>query len=536
MECSAIKDKADSPPAGNAQRNSSDHLFLCHFKKRVTFALNFCFQIPQPMLFNSIDFAVFLPIVFFLYWFVAGRSVRAQNVVIVLSSFIFYGWWDWRFLGLLLFSSLVDFFVGLVLRRENRPDRRKILLGISVALNLGLLGYFKYFNFFIDNFNEAFTFFGHPFRSEAMHIILPVGISFYTFQSMSYGIDVYRRKLEPTTDVISFLAFVSFFPQLVAGPIERATHLLPQFFRNRTFDYNRAVDGTRLILWGFFKKIVIADNCSPYVNDIFANYAQYSGGTLVLGAVLFAFQIYGDFSGYSDMAIGLSRLFGFDLMRNFRYPYFARNIADFWQRWHISLTTWFRDYLYIPLGGSHGGMWLTVRNVFIVFLVSGFWHGAKWTFVFWGLVNALLFLPLLLRGTNKLPLQRIEKQHLLPSIKEFFQMALTFGLVTFAWIFFRAENLEHAFLYIGHIFTSGEFFKIRSALTYEVSIIPLAFYIVFLMLVEWFSRYSEHVVNDFLLQQKTTAVGLRYAFYFLVLLLVILNVKNEASDFIYFQF
>ena len=339
------------------------------------------------MLFNSIDFAVFLPIVFIFYWWVTAKNLKLQNGLIVVSSLIFYGWWDWRFLSLLLFSSFVDYGIGLALKNENRAQKRKFLLCVSLFLNLGLLSFFKYFNFFIANFKSAFTFFGHSLDVPSLNIILPVGISFYTFQTLSYGIDVYRRKLEPTRDIVAFLAFVSFFPQLVAGPIERATHLLPQFYSKRVFNYDKAVDGLRLILWGFFKKIVIADNAALYVNDIFTNYTQYSGGTLILGAVLFAFQIYGDFSGYSDIAIGLARLFGFDLMRNFKYPYFSKNIAEFWKKWHISLTTWFRDYLYLPLGGNRGSLFFKIRNVFIVFLVSGFWHGAKWTFFFMMIYN-----------------------------------------------------------------------------------------------------------------------------------------------------
>jgi len=481
------------------------------------------------MLFNSIDFAVFLPIVFVLYWLV-NKNLKLQNALIATASFVFYGWWDWRFLALLAFSALVDFFVGLQLAKENRPKQRQYLLCISIFLNLGLLGFFKYFNFFLDNFERAFTFFGHPLHNEALHIILPVGISFYTFQSLSYGIDVYKRKMEPTKDIVAFLAFVSFFPQLVAGPIERAAHLLPQFFRQRVFDYNNAAVGMRLILWGFFKKIVIADNCAMYVNDVFTNYHDYSGSMLIFGAVLFAFQIYGDFSGYSDIAVGLARLFGFDLLRNFRYPYFARNIADFWQRWHISLTNWFRNYLYIPLGGNRGSLLFTIRNVFIVFLVSGFWHGAKWTYVIWGLIHALLFLPLLVMGKNKVPSQP-DKATVLPGFKEFFQIAFTFGCVTFAWIFFRAESLPHAFDYIRSIAANPDFFKVNIAITYDHPIRPLLFYLTFLMGMEWLSRNKLHIVNDFLERSN-----LRYVLYFFVLLCIILNVKNEASDFIYFQF
>ena len=319
------------------------------------------------MLFNSLDFAIFLPVVFVLYWFVVNKNLKHQNILIAVSSYVFYGWWDWRFLALILFSTLVDYFVGIGLGKTEKLSTRKLLLWISIIVNLGFLGFFKYFNFFIDNFKSAFTFFGSEINANSLNIILPVGISFYTFQTLSYTIDVYKKRLEPTTDFISFAAFVSFFPQLVAGPIERAKNLLPQFYFQRKFVYNQTVDGLRQILWGLFKKIVIADNCAEYANIIFNNSDDYSGSTLVLGALFFTVQIYADFSGYSDIAIGTARLFGFNLMRNFAFPYFSRDIAEFWRRWHISLSTWFRDYLYIPLGGSRGGTWMKVCNVFFNF-------------------------------------------------------------------------------------------------------------------------------------------------------------------------
>lgn len=353
------------------------------------------------MLFNSIDFAIFLPIVFILYWFVFKNNLKLQNLLIFVASLVFYGWWDWRFLSLILFSILTDYIIGMALGKEENPVKRKVLLWTSIIVNLGFLGFFKYYNFFIDNFVSAFSFFGKDISIASLHIILPVGISFYTFQTMSYTIDVYRKQFVPTKDFVAFSAFVSFFPLLVAGPIERAKNLLPQFYFKRTFDYTRAVDGLRQILWGLFKKIVIADNCAEYANMIFNNSDDYSGSTLALGALMFTFQIYGDFSGYSDIAIGTSRLFGFNAMKNFSFPYFSRDIAEFWRRWHISLSTWFRDYLYIPLGGSQGGTWMKVRNTFIIFLVSGFWHGANWTFIAWGFLNALYFLPLLLTKNNR---------------------------------------------------------------------------------------------------------------------------------------
>jgi alginate O-acetyltransferase complex protein AlgI len=324
------------------------------------------------MLFNSLDFAIFLPLVFSLYWFVINKNLKFQNLLLVISSYIFYGWWDYRFLSLIFFSTIVDYFVGRKLQNEENRSKRKLLLYCSIIVNLGFLGVFKYYNFFLENFISAFSFFGQEIQGNSLNIILPVGISFYTFQTLSYTIDVYKRKLEPTRDFISFSAFVSFFPQLVAGPIERATNLLPQFYEKRTFNYNNAVDGMRQILWGLFKKIVIADNCAEYANLIFNNSTDYSGITLVLGAIFFTFQIYCDFSGYSDIAIGTSRLFGFNLKQNFAFPYFSRDIAEFWRRWHISLSTWFRDYLYIPLGGSRGSVSMRIRNIFIIFIVSGF--------------------------------------------------------------------------------------------------------------------------------------------------------------------
>jgi D-alanyl-lipoteichoic acid acyltransferase DltB (MBOAT superfamily) len=340
------------------------------------------------MSFNSIDFAIFLPIVFVLYWFVMNRRIWLQNGLLLIASYIFYGWWDWRFLTLIIFSTIVDFWVGIGLEKENKSRKRKILLWISILVNIGFLGFFKYYNFFLENFISAFSFFGAEFSIRSLNIILPVGISFYTFQTLSYTIDVYKRRVKPTHDFVAFSTYVSFFPQLVAGPIERASNLLPQFYSSRKFVYQEATDGLRQILWGLFKKVVIADNCAPYVNQIFSNPSDFSGSTLILGAFFFAFQIYGDFSGYSDIAIGTSRLFGFNLMQNFNFPYFSRDIAEFWRRWHISLSTWFRDYVYIPLGGSRVSVSKSIRNTFIIFIISGFWHGANWTFIFWGLLNA----------------------------------------------------------------------------------------------------------------------------------------------------
>lgn len=404
------------------------------------------------MLFNSLDFAIFLPIVFLLYWFAMNRNLKVQNFLIVVASYIFYGWWDWRFLSLIVFSTSVDFFICQGLHKSSKRVKRKLLLWISISLNLGFLGVFKYYNFFIENFIEAFSYFGQSISVSSLNIILPVGISFYTFQTLSYSINVYRRKLEPTNDFVAFAAFVSFFPQLVSGPIERATNLLPQFYKKRQFDYKNAVDGMRQILWGLFKKVVIADNSARIDNKIFNNYPEYGGSTLLLGTLFFTFQIYGDFSGYSDIAIGTSRLFGFSLMRNFAFPYFSRDIAEFWRRWHISLSTWFRDYLYIPLGGSKGGLARKVRNTFIIFIVSGFWHGANWTFIVWGALNAIYFLPLLLAKRNRVNTDNVAEGKLLPNLKELSQILLTFILTIIAWVFFRSATVHDALLFLSGIF------------------------------------------------------------------------------------
>jgi len=481
------------------------------------------------MLFNSIDFAIFLPIVFVLYWFVTDKNLKLQNFLIVAASYLFYGWWDWRFLSLILFSSLVDYFVSIGLLKQENLTKRKMLLWTSILVNLGFLGFFKYYNFFLDNFITAFSFFGTEIKANSLNIILPVGISFYTFQTLSYSIDVYKRKLEPTKDFIAFSAFVSFFPQLVAGPIERATHLLPQFYKKRTFDYTKAVDGMRQILWGLFKKIVIADNCAEYANLIFNNSADYSGSTLVLGALFFTFQIYGDFSGYSDIAIGTSRLFGFDLMRNFNFPYFSRDIAEFWRRWHISLSTWFRDYLYIPLGGSRGGTWMKVRNTFIIFIVSGFWHGANWTFIVWGALNAIYFLPLLLTNNNRNNLETVAQGKLLPSFKEVSFMLLTFGLTVFAWIFFRAENIGHAVQYISDIFKHpGSFLLLGIYWKYKTIIILISIFV----LIEWFGREGQYAISQMGIKWKRP---IRYAMYYAIII-AIFWFGGKEQQFIYFQF
>jgi len=482
------------------------------------------------MLFNSIDFAIFLPAVFILYWFVFGRNLKAQNYLLVVASYFFYGWWDWRFLSLIIFSTIVDYSVGLKLSKQENQSIRKLLLWISILVNLGFLGFFKYYNFFLDNFVAAFSFFGSEINSNSLNVILPVGISFYTFQTLSYTIDVYKRKFPTTKDFVAFCAFVSFFPQLVAGPIERAIRLLPQFYSKRIFEYDKAIDGIRQILWGLFKKIVIADNCAEYANLIFNNSNDYSGSTLVLGALFFTFQIYGDFSGYSDIAIGTSRLFGFKLMQNFAFPYFSRDIAEFWRRWHISLSSWFRDYLYIPLGGSRGGNLIKVRNTFIIFIVSGFWHGANWTFIAWGTLNALYFIPLLLINKNRSNLEILAQGRILPTLKETINVGLTFGLTVFAWIFFRAISIENAFNIISEIFSASIFSLPDFTGRYHALIVLLL--ITFMILIEWVGKEQKYALENLNLRIKKP---LRFALYYLLIIAIIWYAGNE-QEFIYFQF
>ena len=476
------------------------------------------------MLFNSIDFAIFLPIVFFIYWIVINKKLKLQNILIVFSSYIFYGWWDWRFLSLIIFSSFVDFYVGIWLSKTTIEKTRKLLLATSILVNLGLLGFFKYFNFFAASFSDAFTLLGNPIETSRLNIILPVGISFYTFQTLSYSIDVYKKKLQPTTNIVAFFAFVSFFPQLVAGPIERATNLLPQFYKKRCFNYHKAVNGMRQILWGLFKKVVIADNCATYANQIFNNSDDYNGSTLVLGAIFFTFQIYGDFSGYSDIAIGTSRLFGFNLKKNFSFPYFSRDIAEFWRRWHISLSTWFRDYLYIPIGGSKGTTLFKVRNTIIIFVVSGFWHGANWTFIVWGALNALYFLPLLLAKRNRKNTNIVAENSFLPNWKELLQMSFTFLITLIAWVFFRANSIKAAFVYIKRLFLEMSF------QLPQVTLKPFVF-IGLVLIIEWFNRRNKHGLD-----LGTVGIPvLRWSIYFFIFLLILLFAA-PSQEFIYFQF
>ena len=404
------------------------------------------------MLFNSIEFIFFLPLVYTLYWFVTNKNLKNQNLLIVIASYIFYGWWDWRFLSLIIFSTVSDYSVGYLLSKTDTKTKRKFLLWVSLLTNLGILGFFKYYNFFLDSLYELMPIFKTTLGFNTIEIILPVGISFYTFQTLSYTIDVYKQKMKPTKDFIAFAAFVSFFPQLVAGPIERASHLLPQILKKRTFNYEQSIQGVRLILWGLIKKIVIADSLALSINEIFLNFSLYSPLVLIIGAVFFSFQIYCDFSGYSDIARGLSKLLGIELMVNFDFPYFSRSIGEFWRKWHISLSTWFRDYIYIPIGGSRDTTSKSIRNIFIIFLVSGFWHGANWTFIVWGGIHALLFIPSFITKTNRKHTDELPKtKYIVPSFRDFILILRTFLIVAVTWIFFRASSVEHAFDFIKHM-------------------------------------------------------------------------------------
>ena len=503
------------------------------------------------MLFNSIEFALFLPIVFLIYWAIGYAHIndqlklRLQNAFVVIASYVFYGWWDWRFLLLIAFTSFCSWGSGLLINPSRPPHegRRmftpKFWMIANIILNLGILAIFKYYDFFVREFGQLF---GISTESLLLRIILPVGISFYTFQALSYSIDVYRKKIEPTRDIVAFFAYVAFFPQLVAGPIERATNLLPQFQTNRKFSYDQAVDGMRQILWGLFKKIVVADNCATYVDQVWSTYDTQTGSTLLLAAILFTFQIYGDFSGYSDIAIGTAKLFGIKLMRNFNNPYFSRDIAEFWRRWHISLTTWFRDYVYIPLGGSrpeipahiqHPDRYkklIIIRNTFVIFLLSGFWHGANWTFIAWGAYHALLFLPLILLGQNRKYTNQVAEGRILPTWKECGQILLTFMLVVIGWIIFRAETITQAWEYICGMLQFG---TLRASYRFFIQhgIRTITWLCVLMLLIEWLQRNKQHGLE--ISHLKPVYRGI---IFILIFELIIFFLPATPSQFIYFQF
>ncbi|WP_091140851.1 MBOAT family O-acyltransferase [Flavobacterium caeni] len=481
------------------------------------------------MLFNSLHFAVFFPVVFVLYWFVFQKNLRYQNLLLLVSSYFFYGCWDWRFLFLLIFSTVLDYYTGIRMAEAPTQRNKKFWFWLSVCVNLGFLGVFKYYNFFAESFAQALANFGLTVHPYTLQIILPVGISFYTFHGLSYVIDIYKDRIKAEKDFVDYAVFVSFFPLLVAGPIERATHLLPQIKQRRIFSFPAATDGMKQILWGLFKKVVIADNCAHFADIIFENPSDHSGSTLALGAVFFAFQIYGDFSGYSDIALGTARLLGIDLLRNFAYPYFSRDIAEFWRRWHISLSSWFKDYLYIPLGGSKGGHWMRIRNTFIIFVVSGFWHGANWTFIIWGALNALFIMPSIITSRNRNNLEIVAKGKLLPGVKDLLSMGFTFVLACIAWVFFRAENVTIAIEYLSGMVSRSLWTK---PVFKDDSLAPAILLLVAcFVVVEWFGREQKYAIANLLRKN----VWCRWAFYYLLVVIIFLY-AGKNQQFIYFQF
>ncbi|MFK6999900.1 MBOAT family O-acyltransferase [Flavobacterium oreochromis] len=477
------------------------------------------------MFFNSLEFTIFLPIVFLLYWFVFNKSKKSQNTLLIIASYYFYACWDWRFLFLLIFSTLLDYISGIKIETSNNQKKSKVWFWLSIVINLGFLGIFKYYNFFAESFADLCTKIGFQTHPYLLKLVLPVGISFYTFHGLSYVIDIYKKRIKAEYNFIDYSLFVSYFPLLVAGPIERATHLLPQVKIKRDFNFEKAKEGTFQIIWGLVKKVVIADSCALYANAIFDHANGMNSYSLILGAIYFAFQIYGDFSGYSDIALGTSKLFGIDLLKNFDFPYFSRDIAEFWRRWHISLSSWFRDYLYIPLGGSQGGKWMQVRNTFIIFLVSGFWHGANWTFIVWGLINAVYFLPLLLFNKNRNNVDSINFEWNLSGIKVLINMIITFALSTLAWIFFRAKSITDAYKYIYKLFTNGDLsVQYLDNERYSYELIPLiSCFIIF----EWFNRNKIEPISGKFVYLKL---------FILILALIALGVYSDYKEFIYFQF
>ena len=477
------------------------------------------------MFFNSLAFAIFLPIVFFLYWFVFNKTKSTQNALLIVASYYFYSCWDWRFLFLLVFSTFLDYYTGIQIEKGKSEQSRKFWFWLSVLVNLGFLGIFKYYNFFATSFSELLNSVGIQASPILLKVILPVGISFYTFHGLSYVIDIYYKRIKAEYNFVDYSLFVSYFPLLVAGPIERATHLLPQVKVKREFDLEKAKEGVCQIIWGLVKKVIIADTCATYANAIFDNYTSMNSFSLILGAVYFAFQIYGDFSGYSDIALGVSKLFGLDLLRNFNYPYFSRDIAEFWRRWHISLSSWFRDYLYIPLGGSKGGIWMKIRNTFIIFVVSGFWHGASWTYVAWGFINAIYFLPLLLRNSNRNNIDEIKVTWNLDSVKVITSILITFLITCVAWVFFRARTISDAVLYLKRIVTNRDFafqFLENDRYNYELLLMIGIF-----VLVEWNNRTKVEPLSG-----KNSMLKIALA----ILAIMAFGTFSDYKEFIYFQF
>ncbi len=489
------------------------------------------------MLFNSLDFAVFFPVVFILYWLVS-KKLLLRNILILVASYTFYGWWDWRFLILIVISSLVDFYVGGRLYKTEEKNKRKHLLLLSLLVNLGFLVYFKYTNFFIESFVDTFRFFGRKLEISTLNIILPVGISFYTFQTLSYTIDIYRKQLKPTKDWLAFFTFVSFFPQLVAGPIERAQHLLPQFFKVYKFNYKLVKSGLLLIAFGLFKKMVIADRAALYVNEVYNNPGGYEGIETIIATILFAFQIYCDFSGYSDIAIGSARTLGFDLMKNFDSPYFSKSITEFWRRWHISLSTWFRDYVYIPLGGSRKGQYKTYFNLFVVFLVSGLWHGAAMTFVIWGAIHGIIIVLEKATYKFKQPIFKFLGLYKKSFANTLFFIVITFIIVDFAWLFFRANSFTDASLIIHNMFHNN-FYEIFGKDLYLIGLKENEFSALIISIIALSAFEIIHKRFNLSSWLNNQSFAFRWAAYLsIVLVITIFGVYGDenVSEFIYFQF
>lgn len=482
------------------------------------------------MFFNSFNFIFFLILVFLLYWHLFNKNFHVQNLFLLVASYFFYSCWDFRFVFLLGFATLAGFYGGQCIYRANVERRRRLWFYLSIGLHLALLGFFKYFNFFTASFSGLLQEFGIRVSTFTLNIILPVGISFYTFHGISYLADTYKKKIDPAANLVNYAVFVSFFPLLVAGPVERATHLLPQVERARTFEYHMAVDGLRQILWGVVKKVVIADNCAQYVNMAFGQTEQLSGPVLILGAFFFAFQIYGDFSGYTDIALGTARLFGFELLKNFAFPYFSRSVSELWRRWHISLSSWFRDYVFQPLGSGRKGLAITIRNIFIVFILSGLWHGANLTFIVWGILNGFFAVLSMLLRTDKGLRGVVAQGKMVPSGKEVVQMMGTFSIGSFCCIFFRADSLETALNYVTRLFTLASGVGIGEyILNGPKWIIPV---LISFLLMEWAGRAQGYGIKNFGLGWPA---WLRRSFYFTLLIIVFFFAGN-AQEFIYFQF
>jgi alginate O-acetyltransferase complex protein AlgI len=491
------------------------------------------------MLFNSIEFAVFLPVVFILYWFVTNKELRAQNLLLLLASYFFYGWWDWRFLILLILISVLNYSIGLGIDKNETGRIKRIWLIAGLILNIGILGVFKYYNFFIDSFIDLISLTGYNLTRSGTRIILPLGISFYVFLSLSYIIDIYKKNLKANGNIIEVLLSLSFFPIILAGPIQRPALLLPQIAAKREFENDVAVDGLRQILSGLFVKITIADNLAPNVDGIFLNFSMYSGSTLLIGIILYTIQIYADFSGYSNIAIGIAKLFGFNLMRNFAYPYFSRDITEFWKRWHISLTTWFRDYIYLPLSFSVSWRIKNDRVIFIkaemfiyivasavTWFVTGLWHGANYTFIIWGIIHGFF---LILYQWQRKPRKRVLKKIGINNdhpVVIIIETTITLIIVMLAWIFFRANNTHQAFAYIDRLFSSS-LLSLPQVFPFKVIILTTLF-----IFSEWLQRTKEHALQIENLKYRI----LRWGLYYGVVILILLTLDESQKNFIYSQF